>query len=99
MMSQVNQKAILLIVALLAGKYTRSDEGIFYLIGGIVLFWALHQQYTILSYFKGLYTPAPRNAVYKAAPLMYLYDPETNSMQGISRALVTQLLEARNRFE
>ena len=96
MLSHVNQKATILIVALVVGKSLPSYESMFCLAGGIALFWTLCCQSSILSFLKRLYSPAPRGAVQpRPMPLCYVFDPETNTMTGVSRATLMQLLDGR----
>ena len=96
MLSHVNQKATILIVALVVGKSLPSYESMFCLAGGIALFWTLCCQSSILSFLKRLYSPAPRGAVQpRPMPLCYVFDPETNTMAGVPRATLMQLLDGR----
>jgi hypothetical protein len=97
MLSEINQKAIILIVALFFGKSLRTNEDALYLIGGIALFWVLYHQSSILSFLKRLYSPAPPNAVSKSSriPMVHLYDPEIGQMSAIPRALIIELFEKR----
>jgi hypothetical protein len=96
MLSAMNQKATILIVALIVGKSLPTHEAMLYLVGGIALLWALYYQSSILLFLKRLYSPAPRGAVQpRPMPLCYVFDPETNTMTGVPRAALMQLLDGR----
>jgi hypothetical protein len=59
----------------------------------VLVIWYLP---SILSFLKRLYSPAPRGAVQpRPMPLCYVFDPETNTMTGVPRAALMQLLDGR----
>lgn len=63
---------------------------------GVSLALVLWYLPTILSFLKRLYSPAPRGAVQpRPMPLCYVFDPETNTMTGVPRAALMQLLDGR----
>ena len=99
MVTQINQKAILLIIALLIGMSLRNNAEAFYLISGVLLCWALFQQSAINAFLKRVCSPGPRNAVKsRPIPLCYVFDPESNSMTAVPRAAMMLVLEGRKDF-
>lgn len=96
MMSNMNQKAILIIVTLIIGKSLPTYEALFYSISAITLFWALCSQLAISSFLKRLFTKAPRGVLQpRPMPLCYVFDPESNTMTAVPRAVVMQLFDGR----
>ena len=95
MLSQVNQKATILIVALVVGKSLPSYESMFCLAGGIALFWTLCCQSSILSFLKRLYSPAPRGAVQPRPMPLLLRVRSRNEHDGRSAARHTHAVAGR----
>lgn len=99
MVTQINQKAILLIIALSIGMSLRNNAEAFYLIGGILLCWTLFQQSAITAILKRVCSPAPRNVVKpRPIPLCYVFDPESKSMTAVPRAAMMLVLEGKEEF-
>ncbi len=96
MLSDFNQKVLILIVSLFLGAVLTIHVALC-MTGGVLLVWGLHNLQFTLSFLQRLFSPAPRNAVSKPRPiaLCHLYDPETNTMTALPRALILELFHGR----
>ena len=92
MPADFNQKVLILIVALFLGAFLTVHVALT-ITAGVVLVWGLHNAQSVLSLLKRLYSWEHRKTAPQLRPitLCHVYDPETNTMTAVPRAIIMRL--------